>query len=415
MKRTILCIDLKSFYASCECILLKKDPFTTSLVVANKSQGNGAITLAITPYLKNLGVKSRGRLYEIPKGIKYEIINPKMGYYVEKSKEVISIYLDFISKDDLHVYSVDEAFLDVTNYLKYYNLEDISLAKKIMDTIYNKTGLYSSCGIGENMFIAKTAMDIEGKKNKNSIAKWDILEAKEKIRNLESLTDMWGIGKNMEKKLNKLRIYTTLDLANYDKNKLKEELGVIGEELWNHANCIDEAIICENTYYPKNISYASSQILLKDYYLDNITLIIKETTEVLSKRLRENNKVCKKVYLEIGYSLEVNKHFKHSYTFDNYTRDVNEIYNYIIFILNKFVEDYPIRKISISLGLIKTSDCFQTSLFINTNQYIKDDLMLRNIDSIHKKYGKNSLIKASNLTKDSTLIKRNNSLGGHSL
>ena len=140
-KRNILCIDLKSFFASCECIERGLDPFEVPLVVANPNQGNGAITLAVTPYLKNFGVKSRGRLYEIKPNIKYFIAKPRMNLYIKKSKEVISIYLDFVSDEDLYIYSIDECFLDVTNYLKLYKKNDVELAEEIMKTIYEKTGL----------------------------------------------------------------------------------------------------------------------------------------------------------------------------------------------------------------------------------------------------------------------------------
>ena len=136
MERHILCIDLKSFFASVECVERGIDPFTTPLVVANKSQGKGAITLAVTPALKKLGIKGRTRLYDIPKNIKYQIVNPRMALYIEKSKKVVQIYLEFISMEDLHIYSIDECFLDVTCYLKLYKMTDLELAKKILTTIY---------------------------------------------------------------------------------------------------------------------------------------------------------------------------------------------------------------------------------------------------------------------------------------
>lgn len=415
MERSILCIDLKSFYASCECLLLNKNPFTTPLVVASKTQGKGAITLAVTPYLKNLGVKSRGRLYEIPRTVKYIHMHPKMSYYVEKSKEVISVYLDFVSINDLHVYSVDEAFLDVTNYLDYYNLTDFELGEKILKEIFFRTGLHATCGIGENMFIAKTAMDSDAKKNKSNIAKWSLYEARERLKSMENLTDMWGIGKNMEKKLNILKIFSIKDLALYNKNKLIDKLGVIGEELWNHANAIDDAVISENPHISKNISYANSQILFKNYNDKNIKLIIMETIDNLTKRLRENNKVCLKVSLGIGYSLDINKGFYHSITFDNYTRDSKKIYKFVCFLLNKYIENYPIRKLSISLGTIKNSEVFQPSLFENSTKIINDDKLNYSIDTVHTKYGKSSLVNASALLEDSTLLDRNKKLGGHSL
>ena len=202
MERHIMCIDLKSFYASCECVERNINPFTTPLVVANPNQGKGAITLAITPYLKNKGIKSRTRLYEIPPWIKYEIVKPRMSLYVAKSKEIIGIYLDFVSEEDLHVYSIDECFLDVTHYLKMYNKTDVALAKEILKTITKKTGLTANCGIGPNMLLAKIAMDTEAKKYKDGIAKWTYDDVKTKLWPITPLSKMWSIGKRLEVRLN---------------------------------------------------------------------------------------------------------------------------------------------------------------------------------------------------------------------
>lgn len=414
MKRTIFCIDLKSFYASCECLLINKDPLKTPLVVASKTQGPGAITLAVTPYLKNLGIKSRGRIYEIPSHLKYIHIHPKMSYYVEKSKEVINVFLDFVNQKDLHVYSVDESFLDVTNYLKYYNLNDEELASKILKTIKEKTGLLAVCGIGSNLFIAKTAMDIDAKHSSNNIANWTDAEAKIKIKKIKKLTDMWGIGKNMAKRLTSIQIFSIKDLAESDPEYLNSKLGIIGLELWNHANGIDEAIISDDEYYSKNISYANSQILFKDYNKDNIKIIIEETINLLAKRLRQNNKSCKKLSLGIGYSYDVNQSFYKSITFDNYTRDKKVLYEYALFLLKKNIEDYPIRKLSISLGTIKSINKRQLNLFEENNSTKKEYKIDKKIDEIQNKYGKNAILSASSLLLDSTIINRNGKLGGHS-
>ena len=167
----ILSIDLKSFFASCECIARGLDPFSTPLVVANPNQGGGAITLAVTPYLKKQGVPSRGRIFEIPKNIKYKIVPPRMNYYVAMSKKVIGVYLQYVAKEDLHVYSIDECFLDVTHYLKLYKKTDYELAEEILKEITKQTGLTATCGIGPNILLAKIAMDTEAKKYKNGIAK----------------------------------------------------------------------------------------------------------------------------------------------------------------------------------------------------------------------------------------------------
>ena len=273
-QRNIMCIDLKSFFASCECIERGLDPFKVPLVVANPKQGNGAITLAVTPYLKKQGVGSRTRLYDIPPNIKYTIVPPRMKLYIEKSKEVVGIYLDYVAKEDLHVYSIDECFLDVTDYLKLYKKTDYELAEEILKKVESTTGLTATCGIGPNLLLAKVAMDTEAKKYKNGIAKWKYEDIPNKLWPITPLSKMWGIGSRMEKNLNNLGIYKIEDLAKYDVNKLKDKFGVMGLELWNHANGIDLSRIADFKVIAKDKSYSHSQVLFKDYNGNNIKLII---------------------------------------------------------------------------------------------------------------------------------------------
>ena len=270
IKRNILCIDLKSFFASVECVKRGLDPFTTPLVVANNKQGNGAITLAVTPYLKNLGIKGRTRLYEIPKNITYQIVPPRMKLYLEKSKEVVKIYADFVSFEDLHIYSIDECFLDVTDYLHYYQLTEEELAVKILQTIETKTGLTATCGIGPNMLLAKLAMDIDAKKYKNGIAKWTYEDIETKLWPITPLSKIWGIGSRLEKRLNNLGIYSMGDLAKQNPLFLKKKFGVIGEELWEHSNGLDNSLIKDFNKTPIEKSFSHSQVLFRNYYNEEI-------------------------------------------------------------------------------------------------------------------------------------------------
>ena len=255
--RNIICIDLKSFFASCECVERNLNPFKTPLIVADPQRGGGAITLAVTPYLKKLGVKSRGRVYEIPKNIKNIIVAPpRMSLYIRKSKEVLDIYLDYVSKEDLHVYSIDEVFMDVTDYLKMYKKTDYELAIEILNTISKKTGLTATCGIGSNLFMAKVAMDVEAKHNKDCIAKWTSEDIAKKLWKIKPLSKVWGIGARTEKKLNDMGLYSIYDVAHLDKEILIKKFGIIGEEIWNHCNGIDQAMINELKVPPKNKSYS---------------------------------------------------------------------------------------------------------------------------------------------------------------
>lgn len=414
INRNIIAIDLKSFYASVECIERGLDPFTTPLVVCNPKR-NGAITLAVTPYLKALGVSSRGRVYDLPQNIKIIKAKPRMNLYIQKSAEVLSIYLEYIAKEDIHVYSIDEVFLDVTTYLKLYNMTDYELALTIINKVKDKTGLTTTAGIGPNILIAKIAMDIEAKHVKNNIAKWTYNDIKTKLWPITPLSKMWSIGPRMEKNLNKLGLYKIEDIAKYDKNKLKEKFGIIGLELWEHANGIDNSKIEDfKSYTPTQKSISNSQILFKDYNQNNITLIIKEMISVLVKRLRSSHKQASTIHFGIGYSKDIGGGFYHSVKLDTTTYKEDEIYNICINIFDKYYEENtPIRKVSISLGNLSNDDSIQLNLFESTHEEIINRNKDIIIDNLNNKYGANTILKASSLLNDSTIRIRNNKIGGH--
>ena len=413
VKRNIMCIDLKSFFASCECVERGLDPFKVPLVVANKKQGNGAITLAVTPALKKQGIPGRVRLYDIPQNIKYEIVPPRMKLYIEKSKQVVSIYLDYVAPEDLHIYSIDECFLDVTDYLKLYKKTDYELAEEILKTVEEKTGLTATCGIGPNLLLAKVAMDTEAKKYKNGIAKWTYDDVEKKLWSITPLSKMWGIGPRMEKKLNILNIYTIGELAHYDKNILKDKFGVMGLELWNHANGIDLSKISDFKVTPKDKSYSHSQVLFKDYDGNNVKLIIAEMVDVICARLRASGKESRVIGFGIGYSKDVDGGFYHSIKLETSTDSPREITNICFLIFDRYYNNLPIRKVSISCGGLTKKSGVQLNLFDsieNKNEEVKVNTAM---DEIKSKFGKNSIVKARSLLPDSTAIARNEKIGGH--
>ena len=413
LHRNFLCIDLKSFFASAECLDRGLNPFTTPLVVANPTQGNGAITLAVTPYLKTLGVKSRGRLYEIPKSIKYMIAKPRMSLYLAKSREVVEVYLKYVSLEDLHIYSIDECFLDVTNYLKMYGKSDYELALDILEDVRKETGLTATCGIGPNMLLAKLSMDIEAKHNKDFIAKWTYDDIPTKLWPIHPLSKVWGIGPRMEVNLNRLGIYSVYDLAHYDRNKLKQKFGVIGTELWNHANGIDLSLIgdMEKT---KDKSYSHSQVLFKDYNGNNIKIIIREMVEVVTMRLHKNHVTSSLIGLGIGYSKDVGGSFYHQIKLDQPTDIESVILANALMIFDKYYEDLPIRKVTISCGRLQEKSGVQLNIFDNIEKIKEQEQIDEAILEIKDKYGKNALLKASSLLNDSTIHERNKKIGGHS-
>lgn len=412
-KRHILCIDLKSFFASVECIERGFNPFEVPLVVANPNQGNGAITLAVTPYLKQKGIQGRTRLYEIPKHISYKIVPPRMSLYLQKSKEVVEIYLDFVAKEDLHVYSIDECFLDITDYLRMYQKSDEELAKDILKTIEEKTGLTANCGIGPNLLLAKVAMDIDAKRYKNGIVKWSYDDVETKLWKVTPLSKMWGIGPRMEKKLNALGIYSVGDLAHYDVHKLKTKYGVMGSELWNHANGIDESRIQDFKIPPKEKSFSHSQVLFKDYNDVNGKLILREMVEVLCARLRKSHMEGSVIGLGIHYSKTIGGGFYHHMRLDSPTDQVSIILSTCEILFDRYYEELPIRKISISIGHLTEKMGMQLNIFENYEQKLIEEKFHEALDEVTLKYGKNSLLKASSLLPDSTAIARNQKIGGH--
>ena len=413
LHRNFLCIDLKSFFASCECLDRGLDPFRYPLVVANPTQGNGAITLAVSPYLKTKGVPSRGRLYQIPKHIQYTIAKPRMSLYLAKSREVVEVYLKYVAKEDLHIYSIDECFLDVTDYLKMYGKSDYELALDILKDVRETTGLYATCGIGPNMLLAKLSMDIEAKHNKDFIAKWEYADIPDKLWTISPLSKVWGIGPRMERNLNQLGIYSMYDLAHYDRNQLKKKFGVIGTELWNHANGIDLSRIGDMGKV-EDKSYSHSQVLFKDYHGDNIKIIIREMVEVIAIRLYKNHKTTSVIGLGIGYSKSVGGGFFHQIKLSEPTDKDPDILANCLMIFDKFYESLPIRKVTISCGGLQDKIGVQLNIFDEFEEIKEQEQINQAILEIKDKYGKNALLKASSLLPDSTIYERNKKIGGHS-
>lgn len=413
IKRNILCIDLKSFFASVECVERNLDPYTTPLVVCDPTR-NGAITLAVSPYLKKFGIKGRSRVYELPRNLRIIKVPPRMRLYQNKSKEVIEIYLEYVAPEDLHIYSIDECFLDVTNYLKLYKKTDYELALEILQVIEKRTGLTATAGIGPNMLLAKVSMDIEAKHNKDNIAKWTYDEIKTKLWKIRPLSKMWGIGSQMEKRLNNMGLSSIGDIANTKKETLKKEFGIMGEELWLHANGIDTSKITDLNNAPvKEKSYSHSQVLFKDYYDFNINLIIFEMLDIMCRRLRKEKKLCGLIGFGISYSKNVGGGFYHSNKLSIQTDDANILYRECMHIFDKYYNKSPIRKVSISFGHLINNEARQLDLFVNPEQLEKNIHINETIDNIKDKFGANIIVPAASLLEDSTLLERNNKIGGH--
>ncbi|HAX03149.1 MAG: hypothetical protein A2Y45_06920 [Tenericutes bacterium GWC2_34_14] len=412
--RHILCIDLKSFYASVECALLGLDPFTTPLVVADKSRGNGSIVLAVSPYLKTLGVPSRCRIHEIPPDLPIIFQKPRMETYLEYSTKIIEIYLRFISEDDLYVYSIDEAFLDITEYLNYYQKTDLEIAKMILQAIYDETKLYATCGIGQNMLMAKLALDIESKKAPDFIAKWTYDDIPTKLWPVEPLSEMWGIGHNMERNLNRLGLKTIGDIAHYSPDTLKRIFGILGEELYYHTHGIDMSLIQQKlNIRAVSKSYGSGQTLFHDYYTPDIFQVILEMVDDVTRRLRLHKKVARTIHFGIGYSKAVGGGFSRQITLDQPTSNASVVYETCLHLFKTYYEDEPIRRVHVSLGGLSEQHVYQFSLFEDVDRLMKEHQLHAAMDDIKYKFGRNSVNRASSELESSTIKARNNMIGGH--
>lgn len=412
-RRTILAIDLKSFYASVECVDRGLDPFTTPLVVCDKSRGQGTLILAVSPYLKTLGIPGRLRLYDLPKidGMIYAM--PRMERYIRKSVEVLSIYLEYVDVRDMHVYSQDEAFLDITDYLEAAGCSKTTFAKRIIREIYKKTGLTVTAGIGDNLFLAKVAMDIEAKHRKDNIACWSEEDVPNKLWPLSPLSKMWSIGKRTEKKLNDLGFYTVGDIAAADPFFLKSKFGVLGEELYEHANGRDDAQI-RDVREPLNRSLGSGQVLMRDYGGIEAFTAVKDTLDELERRIRKEHVLAGGISLYIGYKDE-GQGFACGMKFVTPTSDhelfleaVKEIY------FSCYDGESKVRNVCLQAFGVVEDDARQLSLFNEDDERRRREEQILDVEEkIRGVYGDKSVFRASYLLKESTALKRFDQIGGH--
>ncbi len=414
MERIYLCIDLKSFYASCECVLNGLDSLTTDLVVADVKRGEGTICLAVSPSLKQKGVKNRCRLYQIDKNLKYIIAKPRMSLYIQMSAKIYSIYLKYVSKDDILVYSIDECFLDITSYLKMYGLTYKQLAQKIIDDVYESVGICATCGIGTNMFLAKVAMDIVSKHVDDHLGYLDEELFKKEMWYHTPLTDFWNIGEGISRRLKKYGVINLYGVTKLDENILYKEFGVNASFLIDHAYGKESCTIKDcHEYKSKSNSISSSQVLFEDYsYLDGL-IILKEMGEAIILKLITNNLVTDNVSVFIGYSNYENCSSK-SVKLDGYYDSYSKLMNVFVSLYNQIViKELKVRRIGISLNNLKDVSHRSINLF-DDNLILEKELKANKvICQIREMYGKNSILRGIDLLEKATTRTRNKLIGGH--
>ena len=501
MNRTYIAIDLKSFYASVECIERGLDPLTTNLVVADDSRTEKTICLAVTQSLKSYGVSGRPRLFEVVQRVReinatrlynlrkrefsgpsynkkeldydlnlkldYIVAPPRMSFYMEYSTRIYNVYLKYIAPEDIHVYSIDEVFIDVTSYLNTYGLSAKELVQKIILDVLHETGITATAGIGTNLYLAKIAMDVVAKhipadEHGVRIAELDEISYREKLWEHKPLTDFWRIGRGYTKKLESVGLYTMGDIARcslgkeadyYNEDLLRRMFGKNTELLIDHAWGWEPVTIADiKAYKPESNSIGSGQVLHCGTDFDKTKIIVREMTEMLVLDLVSKNLVTDQIVLTIGYDREnlmdpvrmrnykgeysidqygrkIPKHAHGTINLDSYTSSTNVIVRAVLELLNRIVdENLLVRRINMSANHViaeneaKQDRYEQLNLFdmiefdekkVDQEKLQKEKDIQKAVLDIKKKFGKNAILKGMSLQEGATAIDRNNQIGGH--
>ncbi|OTY56412.1 Y-family DNA polymerase [Bacillus thuringiensis] len=410
--RIILCVDLRSFYASVSCIKMGLDPMHTKLAVVGDVNRSGSIVLAATPPLKALGVKKMARLYEIPRQKDILVVNPIMGTYIKCSNYITKLALQYVPYEDFHQYSCDEFLLDITDSIHLFANDPYEFALKFKREIYEHTRIECTIGIGPNPLMSKVALDIEAKKNKEGIAHWKYEDVPTKLWSIRPLNKFWGISYKTEEKLNRKGIHSIGDLANYPLKYLKQSFGKIGEEWHLHSNGIDFSRISEK-YIPATTSIGKSQILMRDYTIEEFPIVLLEHIEEVCYRLRRQNKLAQTVHFSVGYSKSYNGGIRKTHTLSRPTNLTMDIYKICTYFLHEQYTGEPIRSINISLTNLIQEGEEQISLFDNVTQREKEVKLTKVMDEIRTRFGKNSILRGISYTHSATARYRNTLIGGH--
>lgn len=414
MERIYLCIDLKSFYASVECVERGLDPFSINLVVADPTR-HGAITLAATPAIKKLGVPSRGRIYEIDSSIDYIIAPPRMALYMQYAAKIYGILLKFISSEDIYVYSIDESFLDITSYLKLYQKSPKEIAKMMIDQIVEETGITATAGIGTNLFLAKVALDICAKHASDFMGYLDEDIFRQTLWHHKPLTDIWMLGPGTTKHLARLGLYDLYDVAHYPEGLLYKEFGVNAATLIDHAWGKEETTIPDiKAYQPKQNSISNSQILFEDYTYEDAFLIMEEMVETNVLVLTEKKVVTNQIALFVGYSKNCAKPTRASTKITNTTNLYSILLKEFSLLYQRSVrKNVPIRQIAIRFLHIQPQEKEMYDLFTSFQRVEKEKRIQNTLVQIKNKYGKNAILKGMNVCDKSMAKVRNTLIGGH--
>ena len=453
-KSDIAFVDMKSFYASVECVERGLHPLKTSLCVMSRADNSNGLILASSPMFKKVFGKSNvGRSNDLPFDIhtrKFSyynarrqglpttpeyvryieewakvtfIIPPRMDMYIEKNLEIQHVFHDYASIEDILPYSIDEGFIDLTSSLNYFvSDKGVSRRKKldmlsarIQRDIWRKTGIYSTVGMSNsNPLLAKLALDNEAKHTPTMRANWSYEDVEEKVWNIPSMTDFWGISSRMEKRLNKLGIYSIRELANCNPDILKKELGVVGVDLFFHANGIDESNV-HNPYKPKSKGLGNSQVLPRNYVKQvDIELILREMSEQVAIRLRRSHKKCSTVSISIGFSRNEMKRPIQAQMKVDPTNNTRVLTDYVLSLFRKKYYSGAVRNVAVSYSNFVDDSIQVISLFDDVEKIDKEERLQTAIDTIRNQFGFTTIQKGNSLLKASRSLERSKLIGGHS-
>ncbi len=414
-QRCYFVIDMKSFFASVECAERGLDAMTTKLVVADAERSDRTICLAVSPAMKELGVKNRCRLYEIPKNIDYIIATPRMKKYIAYTAKIYGIYLQYMSKEDIYQYSIDEAFLDVTDYLRIYNIRAKDFAKKLITEINDKLGIPATCGIGTNMYLAKIALDITAKKAPDRIGWLTEDKFKKELWHHRPITDFWGISTGIANRLAKYGIQDMYGISTSNEDLLYKEFGVNAELIIDHSNGIETCLMEDiKKYKSKSKSFSNSQILAGPYKPEDAKIVLDEMLQEGCYRLVKNNFITALVHVYIGYQDDIRIGSKG-------TKRLTQASNLPSTLIPEALELYDsivdkskmVRKLAYDFSDLKDESTVQIDFFTDRKKVDREKKLVHTVLDIKNKFGKNAILRGIDLDKRATQRERNEQIGGH--
>jgi len=408
-RHRILCIDMKSFFASCAAVELGLDPLTCYLVVVSDTEREGSVILAASPKMKQeFGIRTGNRLFEVPKDPRIRIVNARMSHYLDRSLAITRLLNRFVPFECIHPYSIDESFIQLDGTERLWGPAK-EAAERIRSEIYKQFGLPSAVGIGPNMLLAKLALDLEAKKK--GVAEWDYADVPERLWPVTPLSKMWGIASRLERTLNHMGILSVGQLAQYDREILEKRFGVMGTQLYYHAWGVDLSKIGAPNM-ERQISYGKGQVLLRDYDdKKDIQHVLLEMCEEVARRARQDRKAGRTVSLGVGYSKTDGGGFYRSKTMARPTNVTMEIYRACLDLFDTFYRGQTVRKLSVTLSNVTDDTNVQLEWF--DDGYEKRRRLGYAMDRIREKYGSTSLLRAVSYTKGGTARERSKLLGGH--